>query len=282
MITGIWPQRPLSKPEKEVESFCELQSITVWECYQLEYVLPSYMLPQLHNLLRLDISFCKELEVIVSNKLKEKEDTNNDILVFPKLYSLELRYLDNLKCFCTGGKQLLFSHKVAFPALKYLLIGQMRNITDIWDKKPLPEPEQEIESFRKLATIKISLCNQLVYVLPSYMLPRLQNLEELMIICCNKVEVIVSMELKEKEATDNDTIVFSQLKAVEFDDLPKLKGFYTGTELFFAKKVAFPKLERIKLDEDLEFLQNGTSTKEESMEECGTSGKENDHNVEEG
>ncbi|KAH7854346.1 hypothetical protein Vadar_012806 [Vaccinium darrowii] len=226
MIRDIWPQQPLSKPEKEVESFYKLKSITVWYCQQLEYVLPSYMLPQLHNLLELKVTGCKELEVIVSNKLKEKEATNNDILVFPQLKTLRLQALDNLKCFCTGTDQLLFSHKVVFPALEHLDIIKAPHITEIWDKKPLPEPEKEIDSFCKLATIDIFGCDQLVYVLPSYMLPRLQNLQKLKIWHCKEVEVIVSKELKEKESTDNDPIVFSQLKDVVFRGLPKLKGFY--------------------------------------------------------
>ncbi|KAH7854706.1 hypothetical protein Vadar_016967 [Vaccinium darrowii] len=263
MIREIWPQQPLSKPEKEVESFCKLKSISVY-CDQLEYVLPSYMLPQLHNLLELEVHHCKELEVIVSNKLKEKEATNNDILVFPQLKTLILEELDNLKCFCTGTDQLLFSHKVAFPALEYLRIWNTPSITGIWDKKPLSEPEQEIESFSKLETISIQICHQLVYVLPSYMLPRLQNLRNLEIKGCAEVEVIVSKELMmEKEAVDNDPIVFSQLKKVEFDDLPKLKSFYTGTQLIFSNKDAFPVLKYMNLGKDLQFLRNGTSTKEE-------------------
>ncbi|KAH7853592.1 hypothetical protein Vadar_004453 [Vaccinium darrowii] len=248
MITDIWSQQPLLKPEKEVESFCKLQTIIVGDCHQLEYVLPSYMVPQLHNLLELKIAVCKELEVIVSKKLKEKEATNNDILVFPQLKTLELLSLDNLKCFCTGTDQLLFSHKVAFPALEDLDIDQLPHITEIWDKKPLSEPEQEIESFSKLETIFISNCHQLVYVLPSYMLPRLQNLQELRIGYCKEVEVIVSKELKEKEAADNDPIVFSQLKVVVFSKLPKLKSFYTGTQLIFSNKVAFPALEDLTVE----------------------------------
>ncbi|KAH7854275.1 hypothetical protein Vadar_012021 [Vaccinium darrowii] len=248
MIKEIWVQQPLSKLEKEVESFCKLKSIRVWGCDQLEYVLPSYMLPQLHNLLDLEIRDCKELEVIVSNKLKEKEATNNDILVFPQLNTLELYGLDNLKCFCSGTDQLLFSHKVAFPALEHLQIWNTPSITEIWDKKPLSEPEQEIESFSKLVTIDVYRCDQLVYVLPSYMLSHLQDLQKLEIENCEEVEVIVSKELKEKEATDNDPIVFSQLKKVKCSSLPKLKSFYTGTQLFFSNKVTFPRLENLELD----------------------------------
>ncbi|KAH7855474.1 hypothetical protein Vadar_025311 [Vaccinium darrowii] len=247
MIKEIWVQQPLSKLEKEVESFYKLKSIMVWSCDQLEYVLPSYMLPQLHNLLELKITGCKELEVIVSNKLKEIEATNNDIPVFPQLKTLTLRELNNLKCFCTGT-QLLFSHKVAFPALEHLEIDRLPHIIEIWDKKPVPEPEKEIESFCKLAAIFIWQCDQLVYILPSYMLPRLQNLRRLKIGNCKEVEVIVSKELmKEKEAADNDTIVFPQLKDVVFSDLPTLKSFYTGTHLF-SNKVTFPRLENLELD----------------------------------
>ncbi|KAG5555624.1 hypothetical protein RHGRI_006315 [Rhododendron griersonianum] len=44
---------------------------------------------------------------------------------------------------------------------------------------------------------------------------------------------------------------------------------------------AFPVLKYIYLDEDLEFLRNETPTKEISIVECGTSGKESDYNGEE-
>ncbi|KAH7853865.1 hypothetical protein Vadar_007462 [Vaccinium darrowii] len=248
MITGIWVGQPLSKPEKEVESFCKLKSITVKDCEQLEYVLPSYMLPQLHNLLELEIRDCKELEVIVSNKLKEKEATNNDILVFPQLKTLKLRSLDNLKCFCTGTDQLLFSHKVAFPALEDIYISGVPMITGIWVGQPLSKPEKEVESFCKLKSITVKDCEQLEYVLPSYMLPQLHNLLELEIRDCKELEVIVSNKLKEKEATNNDILVFPQLKTLKLRSLDNLKCFCTGTDqLLFSHKVAFPALENISI-----------------------------------
>ncbi|KAH7855126.1 hypothetical protein Vadar_021508 [Vaccinium darrowii] len=296
MITGIWVQQPLSKLEKEVESFCKLKSIQVLECDQLEYVLPSYMLPQLHNLLELNISFCKELEVIVSNKLKEKEATNNDILVFPRLETLQLLNLDNLKCFCTGIDQLLFSHKVAFPALERLTIAEVPKIKEIWDKQPLPELEKKPKSFYKLMSIHVYKCDQLAYVFPSYMLPQLQNLEKLAIANCKEMEVIISNKLKEKEATNNDIIPLAKLKTVILQNLPNLKRLCAEMQLAFSNKDAFPVLE-INIKEltiqhpwgliiletsciapNLMFLVNGTSTKEVAIEESGTSGKDEDSN----
>ncbi|KAH7846302.1 hypothetical protein Vadar_012320 [Vaccinium darrowii] len=275
-ITEIWDKKPLPESEKEIESFCKLGSINILDCNQLVYVLPSYLLPRLQNVQKLWISFCEEVEVIVSKDLKEKEATNNDILVFHQLKDVRLGNLPKLKSWY-NGTQLFFSDKVAFPSLESLVIEGLPQIKEIWPhKQPLPEPGKEVESFCKLLSIHVEECDQLVYVLPSYLLPQLQHLENLTIGNCKDVEVIVSKELKEKKVIDND-IMFPQLKAVTLRWLSNLKRFCTETELFLSDKDAFPVLKKITLTSDLEFLRNGTSTEEE----CGTSGNEIDHSGEE-
>ncbi|KAG5555656.1 hypothetical protein RHGRI_006343 [Rhododendron griersonianum] len=316
-ITKIWDDQPLSEPEKEAKSFSKLEEINVHGCDQLEYVLPSYMLPQLKNLQELSIRNCTKVEVIISNNPKEKEATNNnDTIRFPQLKTLELEYLPNLKSFiCSDETQLLFSNKVAFPVLECLNFWNLDKITRIWDNQLLSEPEKETKSFSELKDIRVEGCNQLEYVLSFYMLPQLKNLQELYIWSCKKVEVIISNNPKEKEATNNnDTIRFPQLKTVELRILPNLKSFICSeTQLLFSNKEcgtsgkesghngeeldedlktlaeevsmedAFPVLEKITLEPrgTLEFLRNETSTKGVSMEECGTSGKESGHNSEE-
>ncbi|XP_058207677.1 uncharacterized WD repeat-containing protein C2A9.03-like isoform X2 [Rhododendron vialii] len=72
------------------------------------------------------------------------------------------------------------------------------------------------------------------------------------------MEVIISNNPKEKEATNNnDTIRFPQLKEVKLEELPNLKSFICSeTQLFFSNKDAFPVLEEIDLDEDSEILEN--------------------------
>ncbi|KAI8562169.1 hypothetical protein RHMOL_Rhmol03G0013800 [Rhododendron molle] len=260
-ITRIWNDQPLSKPEKEAKSFSELEGITVHRCDQLEYVLPSYMLPQLKNLKKLDIRSCTKVEVIISNNPKEKEATNNnDTIRFPQLKTLTLSSLPNFKSFIWSDEtQSIFSNKVqikvAFPVLERLLLGKLDNITRIWDNQPLLEPEKKAKSFCKLMVIIVVGCEDLEYALPFYMLPQLKNLEELRIQSCRKMEVIISNNPKGKEDTNNnDTIWFPQLKTLNLGWLPNLKSFICSeTQLFFSNKIqikdAFPVLESISIED---------------------------------
>ncbi|XP_058210239.1 uncharacterized protein LOC131322788 isoform X6 [Rhododendron vialii] len=281
-LTEVQDKQPLPQPRIEVESLSKLECIMIGGCNQLLYVFPSNMLPQ--NLQELEIENCDVLEVIVSKELKEKEAINHDIIVFPQLKSVTLRYLPKLKSFYTET-QGLFSDKVAFPVLKSLSFENLDKITRIWDNQPLSELEKEAKSFYQLMDIYVLCCVHLEYILPFYMLPQLKNLQELTICGCTKMEVIISKNPKEKEATINDTILFPQLKTVKLNELPNLKSLCTETQLFFSNKDAFPVLETIKLvpKGTLEFLWNEMApTKEVSTEECGTSGKESDHNGEQG
>ncbi|KAF7113075.1 hypothetical protein RHSIM_RhsimUnG0163500 [Rhododendron simsii] len=92
--------------------------------------------------------------------------------------------------------------------------------------------------------IRIEACNQLLYVFPSHMLP--QNLQHLWIENCDELEVIFSKDPKvEKEAINDDIIVFPRLERVILQRLPKLRSFYTETQGFFSHKVAFPVLEHL-------------------------------------
>ncbi|KAI8547970.1 hypothetical protein RHMOL_Rhmol07G0236500 [Rhododendron molle] len=275
-ITKIWDDQPLSESENEAISFCELTSIGVVCCEDLEYVLPFYMLPhELKNLQRLMIYGCAKMEVIISNNPKEKVATNNDTILFPQLKTLDLEDLPNLKSLCSET-QLFFSSKVSFPVLNFLKFSHLPMLTRIWDNQPLSEQEREAKSFCKLQYIICVSCVHLEYVLPFYMLPQLKNLRELNIRDCMKMEVIISNNPMEKEATNNDTIWFPQLKSMELENLPNLKTLCTETRLFLSNKDAFPVLEKILLRPEgtLEFLRDETSTKEVSMKECGTSGKE--------
>ncbi|KAG5555627.1 hypothetical protein RHGRI_006318 [Rhododendron griersonianum] len=250
-ITEIRDKQPvLPEPKKEVESLCKLMGICIKNCGQLLYVFPSHMLPQ--NLQELFIHECDELEVIFSMELKEKEAINNDIIVFPRLKAVTLKTLRKLKSFYTETQGFFFSHKVAFPVLKRLSLLKLGKITRIWDDQPLSEPEKKAKSFSELEDIVVYGCDQLEYVLPSYMLLQLKNLQKLNIYSCTKVEVIISNNPKEKEATNNnDTIRFPQLKILELEDLPNLKSFIRcddETQLLFSNKVIFPVLEWLNID----------------------------------
>ncbi|KAG5556964.1 hypothetical protein RHGRI_007268 [Rhododendron griersonianum] len=260
-ITEIRDKQPLPESKKEVESLCKLTRIDIINCSQLLYVFPSHMLP--HNLQKLCIERCDKLEVIFSKESKEKEAINNDIIVFPRLKDVILDELPKLKSFYTET-QGFFSHKVAFPVLECLVFRRWPKITRIWGNQPLPEPEKEAKSFCKLLSIHVMDCEHLEYVLPFYMLPQLKNLQRLIISGCTEMEVIISNNPKEKEATNNDTIRFPQLNTVDLNDLPNLKSLCSETQLFLSNKDAFPVLEIMLLRPEgtLEFLRNETSTEE--------------------
>ncbi|KAH7855017.1 hypothetical protein Vadar_020330 [Vaccinium darrowii] len=266
-ITEIWDKKPIPEPGEEIESFCKLATIDIWECDQLVYILPSYMLPRLQNLQKLEIWYCKEVEVIVSKELKEKEAADNDPIVFSQLKKVEFHGLPKLKSFY-NGTQLIFSNKVAFPALEHLTITKVPKIKEIWDKQPPPEPEKKPKSFYKLTSVHVEGCNQLVYVFPSYMLPQLQNLEKLAIANCKEMEIIISNKLKEK---------FAKLKTMILQNLPNLKRLCAETQLGFSNKDAFPVLE-INIKE-LTIEESGTSSKDEDSNDHDKEGEDGEEDV---
>ncbi|KAL7160929.1 hypothetical protein ACSBR2_041555 [Camellia fascicularis] len=138
---------------------------------------------------------------------------------------------------------ILKKSKIACPELRVLAIGWVPNITDVWDKKLLPRG-----SFCQLREMRIEGCDKLVNVIPSNMLPRLQNLTELSVQYCPMVEEILSEKEEEKvdaEAKEN-IILFPQLKTLELGSLENLESFCTSrlaAQHFFKHSVELPVLE---------------------------------------
>lgn len=83
-------------------------------------------------------------------------------------------------------------------------------------------------------------------LIPSNMVPRLQNLEELSVHECPSIEVIVFENANEEVAND-DIFVFSQLKTLNIKDAKNLKSFCTSSNIseaqpFFNHQVRIPRL----------------------------------------
>ena len=117
--------------------------------------------------------------------------------------------------------------QVVFPALEELVIEELPQITQIFDKELLTE-----ESFRQLRKVNLRDCKLLVNVFPSNMLSRFQNLQELYAYNCDNMEVIISMkgeeEYNEAETKDN-IILFLKLRTLRLAKLNNLKSFYSST-----------------------------------------------------
>ncbi|XP_022719665.1 uncharacterized protein LOC111277498 [Durio zibethinus] len=93
--------------------FQMLTILSVYSCHKLKYVFTSSMVKSFVQLKTLDVGNCEEMEKVIAVSA-EKE--RNNIMVFPKLDSLHLYDLPNLKRFCCG------INPIEFPVLRRLEI----------------------------------------------------------------------------------------------------------------------------------------------------------------
>ncbi|KAL7218967.1 hypothetical protein ACSBR2_012102 [Camellia fascicularis] len=114
-ITNVWDKL------HSIESFCSLRRMMIEDCEKLVNIVPSYMLPQLRNLEVLNSYSCPKMLVIVSEEEGKEKDVDENTILFPKLTTLNLKSLDNLKTFYT---QPFLNHQVALPKLKNLCLDQ--------------------------------------------------------------------------------------------------------------------------------------------------------------
>ncbi|XP_028122363.1 uncharacterized protein LOC114319538 [Camellia sinensis] len=254
-IIEIWEKQLLIASENESKS-CRLKDLEVSNCEKLVHVVRFNMLPRLQNLETFMVDNCPKMEAIVAEKEKEKGTTSNDIIAFPQLTTLNLSELASLNSFYTwptrSEAQPLFNHQVAFPVLENLLIWNLPNIIEIWEKGLLIASENESKSCR-LKDLEVSNCEKLVHVVRFNMLPRLQNPETFKVDNCPKMEAIVAEKEKEKGTTSNDIIAFPQLTTLNLSELASLKSFYNWPTRFeaqplFNHQVSFPKLKTLVLD----------------------------------
>ncbi|CAL5406317.1 unnamed protein product [Camellia sinensis] len=210
-------------------------------------------LPRLRDL---RIFYCSKLKaIVVANK---EGGAYNKPLIFRELRSLHLRSLENLKSFYNiceskaeqeiSKPQPFFNEKVAFPALEYLNIGYVENISGIIGDKQLKLPiqQEENESF--------------------WNLPRLRDL---CISGCFELKAIVVAN-KEGGAHDKP-LIFRELRSMHLVSLVNLKSFYSicgskaeeeisKTQPLFNEKVVFPCLKELKIRNMDNFEQIWIST----------------------
>ncbi|CAL5330917.1 unnamed protein product [Camellia sinensis] len=179
-ISGIAGDKQVKHPikEEEEESFWKLRNLP---CLQRLHIFGGNNLKA----------------IVVANKEGGAYDKP---LVFPKLCSLHLYNLRNLKSFYghCGPKeeeeeeeeeeylqpQPLFNEKVVFPCLEELSIRSMANIEQIWISTP------PTNSFNKLTSLYVCKFNRLVYVAPLELLGSLQNLQSICITECELLEEV--------------------------------------------------------------------------------------------
>lgn len=124
--------------------------------------------------------------------------------------------------------------QVSFTNLEYLWILDIKNLQEIFHSQ-LPD-----KSFSQLRFLQVRGCHKLSRVAPSSLLPRLNNLEELVVQECDLMNVIFDLE----GLVGEGHMSLLQLEKVELCNLPSLGIFCLGNYNF-----EFPSLETLILDE---------------------------------
>nr|POE86112.1 disease resistance protein rps2 [Quercus suber] len=243
---------------RAILTFQNLDTIKVSNCKSLKSLFPVSVAKSLEQLRELEIRDCG-LEEIVA--MEEGLETVTKF-VFPRLYSLRLFSLPELKCFYPG------KHTSAWPSLEYLIISKCDkvkifasnelsfsgtnelghhvqvqhplflvekvafpnleyiHISDMDNLKMLWHNHQLApDSFCKLKKLFVRGCKNLINIFPPNMLRRLQNLEELGIGNCISVEEV--FEIRGANVDEICDTVSTQLRVLRLSYLPKLKHVWS-------------------------------------------------------
>ncbi|KAL4578794.1 hypothetical protein LXL04_014925 [Taraxacum kok-saghyz] len=96
--------------------FHNLTTINMECCGHIKYLFSPHMAKVLSNLKKVEIKYCTRIEEVVSNRDDEVQDeekttsTHTPTILFPRLDSMSLHDLDNLKCIGGGNNEISFSN----------------------------------------------------------------------------------------------------------------------------------------------------------------------------
>ncbi|KAM4108511.1 hypothetical protein ACB094_03G050500 [Castanea mollissima] len=240
-LKHVWSLDP-----QEILTFQNLHEVTVFNCKSMKSLFPASVAKSLEQLEKLQIYDCGLEEIVATEEGLETVTK----FVFPRLVSLSLQLMPDLKCFYPE------KHTIEWPSLKQLMIHKCDKVkiaalndlsfpdTDgLGYDVPIQQPFIQIEkvafsnlkdicisdkdnlkmlwhnyqlvpdSFCKLKKLDIARCKDLMNIFPPNMLRRLQNLEELEIKDCNSVEEVFDIR---------------GLRVLWLFDLPKLKHVWSS------------------------------------------------------
>ncbi|KAL3750222.1 hypothetical protein ACJRO7_011243 [Eucalyptus globulus] len=156
------------------------------------------------SLTRLTISRCPKMITFTSFKGRERSIAAN---------------IDSQQAFgnINSASSLpgFFNEMVLFPSLEKLKLSSMCQLKRIWHN------QLHGQSFYKLASLTVELCENLSHVFPSYSMDRLQSLNKIKVVGCPSLEalfepVCVSYEKRKKP------LEISALKKMKLLNLPRL------------------------------------------------------------
>lgn len=246
--------------------FQRLASIEVAGCDLLDCIFPVSVARGVPRLQKLKVGSCVSVKEIVGKNGRASEP---DDVILPQICSIELEDLPNLIGFCTrmsvlrwlslkelrilncskmgsfistssmngegsNSTQPFFMERVVFPSLEKLRIDGLECVNTLW------HTDIVAESFSQLRVLEVKNCNSLSKLIPSSLLPRLQNLEEVYVTQCCLLEKI----LEQTEEDSVEKVMLPNVHTVRLTNLPKLASFLSGNRTF-----EWPSLERLALED---------------------------------
>ncbi|GLU24209.1 hypothetical protein SLE2022_401610 [Rubroshorea leprosula] len=222
-------------------TFSSLQYISVVECDKIKTVFSVRWLGYLQKLQTIDVSSCKQLEEIIGSEFEEGEK-----VTLPKLQSLTLFFLPQLKSICSGSSTVLICDSIKeikiwccydiesvfwsgfnpLPNLEYLELADLLNLKYVFDEECLGlSPRVPPTSFFSLKKIEVYRCDQLKKVFSSgWLLRYFQSLQTIDVGRCLKMEELISSSDHEGEK-----VTLPNLEGLKLTRLPQLKTIYSGS-----------------------------------------------------
>ncbi|XP_057486919.1 disease resistance protein At4g27190-like isoform X2 [Actinidia eriantha] len=244
-LTHLW------KGPTQLVWLCNLRSVHVGNCKNLEFVFSIYIARNLVQLEQLDIRFSDKMEVIVSsegageheieattaaNKIEFPKLTQLHLtflpsltticravdiaIVLPRLNELELLNIPKLNCLClaSGSEynttvQPLFHNKDTLTSIETLKVYKMHNLIEIWPR----------DLKAKLRILRVSNCAKLPSILlPSNLIECMQNLELLLLRDCETVDVAFDLGALNAGEDHGPARALPSLEDLELNSLPNL------------------------------------------------------------
>jgi hypothetical protein len=165
-----------------------------------------------YKLQRIAVEFCENLVNIFQFDTLTRFQSL-EILIVTDCGSLQ-------EVFELQGLNVTKRHVVTAIQLKKLYLYGLPNMKHVWSKDPKP-----IFNFQNLQRVRVLGCTSLKSLFPASMTTYLTQLEQIVIISCDKLEEIVA---REEVTQPIAKFVFPEVTGLHLVDLPRLKWFYRG------------------------------------------------------
>ncbi|KAJ7973517.1 Disease resistance protein [Quillaja saponaria] len=244
-LTCVWNKDPTG-----ILGLSNLENIDIQRCGFLKNLFTTSVAENLHKLHALKIHSCLLIEEVVAVE-SEGEDMQKRKIVLPQLEQLELIGLSNIKKFHAGSyifefpcleslriqdcpnmkafttgflstkvtsmkesrdKEMLDGVMVEFTKLQNLKLVNVGDIEEIW------QGMVPARSVSELSELEVDFCGKLTYVISYNVLPRLQNLEKMVVKNCDSVREVFQLHGK----FDSLSPMLSRLRELVLTSLPNL------------------------------------------------------------